>query len=63
MAFDPLRKLADAGNSVDMLSDAQKAAFGQLTEHEVDVITSVQAKLASVGAEVEGQDINIVRIG
>jgi hypothetical protein len=63
MAFDPLQKLAEAGNPIDMLTDTQKAAFAELTEHEVDVITSVQAKLAHASAEVEGQDFNIVRIG
>jgi hypothetical protein len=63
MAFDPLRQLADAGNPVDMLTNEQKAAFGQLTEEEVRVITSVQAKLSAVSAEVEGQDFNILRIG
>ena len=63
MPFDALQKLADAGNPVDMLTEDQKAAFSELTEHEVDVITSVQAKLATVSAEVEGQDNNILRIG
>ncbi|WP_052681700.1 aroma-sacti cluster domain-containing protein [Saccharothrix sp. ST-888] len=63
MAFDPIRKLAEAGNAVDMLTEEQKAAFSKLTEHEVEVLTSVQAKLAVVSAEVEGQDINLVRIG
>lgn len=63
MAFDALQKLAEAGNPVDMLTDEQKTAFASLTEHEIEVITSVQAKLAGVSAEVEGQDFNIVRIG
>ncbi|WP_328901994.1 MULTISPECIES: aroma-sacti cluster domain-containing protein [unclassified Streptomyces] len=63
MAFDPIRKLSEAGNSVDMLTDEQKAAFSSLTEHEVEVLTSVQAKLATASAEVEGQDVNIIRIG
>ena len=63
MAFDPIRKLAEAGNSVDVLTDGQRAAFSQLSEHEVEVLTSVQAKLSAVSADVEGQDINIIRIG
>ena len=63
MSFDPLQKLAQTGHAVDMLSEEQRAALSTLTEHEIDVLTSVEARLASVGGEVEGQDFNIFRVG
>jgi hypothetical protein len=64
MAFDPIQKLADGGNAVDLLTDSQREVVAELTEHEVDVINSVKARLSVAGGgEVEGQDVNIFRIG
>ena len=64
MAFDALQALAAAGNPVDLLTDEQKAAVSGLTEHEVETLTSIQARLNAVGGgEVEAQDINIFRVG
>jgi hypothetical protein len=63
MAFDPMQRLAEAGTPVDLLTDEQRAVVSQLTAHEVDVLTSVKARLESAGGgEVEGQDVNIFRI-
>jgi hypothetical protein len=62
MPFNALEALAAAGNPVDLLDDEKKAALSELSEQEVQVLTSIQARLASVGgAEVEGQDVNIFR--
>jgi hypothetical protein len=63
MSFDPLQKLADTGHAVDLLSEDQKAALSTLTEHEIDVLTSVETRLAHVGGEVEGQDFILFRVG
>ncbi|WP_037600936.1 aroma-sacti cluster domain-containing protein, partial [Streptacidiphilus rugosus] len=64
MAFDALSKLASAGNAVDLLTVEQQAVVAQLSEEEVAVLTSVQARLNAVGGgEVEGQDVVIFRIG
>jgi hypothetical protein len=64
MAFDPIQKLAEAGNPVDLLTAEQRAVVASLTEHEVEVLNSVKARLDAVGGgEVEGQDVNIFRIG
>lgn len=62
MAFDAMAALAAAGNNVDLLTDEQRAVVDALTEEEVTILTSVQARLQAVGAgEVEGQDVNIFR--
>ncbi|MFC1411291.1 aroma-sacti cluster domain-containing protein [Streptacidiphilus sp. N1-12] len=64
MAFDALEKLAEAGNQVDLLTPEQQDVVSQLTEEEVTILTSVQAKMNAVaGEDVEGQDVNIFRIG
>ncbi|MFC5911355.1 aroma-sacti cluster domain-containing protein [Streptacidiphilus monticola] len=64
MAFDALSKLASAGNAVDLLTAEQQAVVAELSEEEVEVITTLQARLSAVGGgEVEGQDVVIFRIG
>jgi hypothetical protein len=64
MAFDAMQQLADAGNPVDLLTGEQREIVSQLSEHEVEVLNSVKARLDAVGGgEVEGQDVNIFRFG
>ena len=58
MAFDPLQKLAESGTPIDLLTDEQRAVLSSLSEYEVGVIASVQARLEAAGGEVEGQGVN-----
>lgn len=60
MDFDPLASLRQAGNPVDLLSDAQRDVLAQLTEGEVAVLNSVKLRLDAVSdAEVEGHSTAI----
>ncbi|WP_329173153.1 aroma-sacti cluster domain-containing protein [Streptomyces sp. NBC_01477] len=60
MDFDPLASLRQAGNPVDLLSDAQRDVLAQLTEDEVAVLNSVKQRLDAVAdAEVEGHSTAI----
>ncbi|MFI0944084.1 aroma-sacti cluster domain-containing protein [Streptomyces sp. NPDC021020] len=60
MDFDPLASLRQAGNPVDLLSDAQRDVLAQLTEDEVAVLNSVKTRLDAVAdAEVEGHSTAI----
>ncbi|MFC8716446.1 aroma-sacti cluster domain-containing protein [Kitasatospora sp. NPDC057198] len=47
--------LRNAGANLDALSDAERGVLASLSEGEISVITSVQARLNAVAAEVEGQ--------
>jgi hypothetical protein len=63
MAFDPLEALREAGNPVDVLSEAQRSVLAGLTEEEVATWNGIKARLdAAVGsaAEVEGQGVNLI---
>lgn len=55
MAFDPIKRLAEAGTPTDLLTDEQRAVLSTLTEHEVAVLTSVKARLEAAGGDVQGQ--------
>jgi len=55
MTFDALASLREAGHPVDLLSDAQRAVFAQLTEAEVYVLNSVKERVdAACDYDVEG---------
>lgn len=59
MAFDPIQKLAEAGNPVELLTEGQRGVLSTLSEKEVEVITAVKARLEAAGGDVEGQDVNL----
>jgi hypothetical protein len=60
MAFDALEALRQAGNPVDLLSDAEREVLGQLTQAEVDVLNSVKKRLEAISAgEVEAHSIGV----
>jgi hypothetical protein len=63
MAFDALAALREAGNPVDVLSEAERSVLARLTEEEVATWNSIKARLdAAVGsaAEVEGQGVIVI---
>ena len=60
MSFDALAALREAGNPVDLLTEAQRDVLAGLTEHEVAVLNSVKQRLDAVSdAEVEGHSATI----
>lgn len=59
MAFDPIRRLAEARVPVHHFNDRQREILSSLTEWEVDVLCSVTARLDASASEVEGQDANV----
>ena len=56
MSTDSLEILRQAGAPVDKLPEAQRAVFEGLSEHEVEVLASLQAKLNEAASDVEGQE-------
>jgi hypothetical protein len=46
MPFDPLEALREAGQPVDLLSRRQRETLAALTEHEVEVLLSIQRRLS-----------------
>lgn len=59
MATDSLQRFRDAGTAVDNLNDEQRAVLRSLNDNEVEVLTSVQARLAAAGDDVEAQGIGL----
>jgi DNA-binding CsgD family transcriptional regulator len=59
-SFDALEALKEAGEPVNLLSDGQRAVLASLTEHEVQVLLSVQQRLQTVRGEVEGQELKLL---
>jgi hypothetical protein len=60
VAFDALEALRQAGNPVDLLSDAERDVLAQLTEAEVSVLNSVKKRLDAVSVdEVEAHSAAI----
>jgi hypothetical protein len=60
VAFDALEALRQAGNPVDLLSDAERDVLVQLTEAEVSVLNSVKKRLDAVSVdEVEAHSAGI----
>lgn len=60
MPFDPLQALREAGQPVDLLSCHQREILGTLTEHEVEVLLSIQRRLSEAEPEVEGQELKLL---
>jgi hypothetical protein len=60
MAFDALSALKDAGNPIDMLSEAQRKVLAGLSTEEVATWNSIKGRLDAVGGEVEGQHVFII---
>lgn len=60
MPFDPLEALREAGQPVDLLSRHQREILATLTEHEVDVLLSIQHRLSEAEPEVEGQELKLL---
>jgi hypothetical protein len=61
MTFDALAALRDAGNPVDLLTQAQREVLAQLSEAEVAVLNSVKERLDDVAdVEVEAHTVKIV---
>jgi DNA-binding CsgD family transcriptional regulator len=62
MSFNPLDALREAGNPVDLLTEAQQGVFAQLSEDEVAVLNSIKRRLDGLPeSEVEGHgDIKIL---
>lgn len=60
MDFDALESLRQAGNPVDLLSDAERQVFARLTEAEVAVLNSVKERLDAItDDEVEAHSMGI----
>jgi DNA-binding CsgD family transcriptional regulator len=60
MPFDALEALRQAGQPIDLLSGSQREVLAALTEHEVDVLLSIQRRLSEVEPEVEGQEMKLL---
>jgi DNA-binding CsgD family transcriptional regulator len=62
MSFNPIEALREAGNPVDLLTEAQQGVFAQLSEDEVAVLNSIKKRLDDLPEpEVEGHgDIKIL---
>ncbi|GAA5194514.1 hypothetical protein GCM10023322_59110 [Rugosimonospora acidiphila] len=59
-SFDALEALKEAGQPIDLLSEGQREVVASLTEHEVQVLLSVQQRLRAAQAEVEGQELKLL---
>jgi DNA-binding CsgD family transcriptional regulator len=60
MPFDALEALKEAGQPVDLLSTGQREVLATLTEHEVEVLVSIQQRLSLVDTEVDGQELKLL---
>lgn len=62
MSFNPLEALREAGNPVDLLTQAQQEVFAQLSEDEVTVLNSIKKRLDDLPeSDVEGHgDIKLL---
>ena len=45
---------------MDLLTDGQRQALSALTEHEVEVLVTVQQRLRAAQPEVEGQELKLL---
>lgn len=54
---DSLEALRRAGAPVDLLPEAYRQVFAELSQHEVEVVSSVQTRLNAAGGDVEAQEI------
>ena len=60
MSFDAITALREAGQPVDLLTHDQRQVLSALTEHEVEVLVSVQQRLRAAQPEVEGQELKLL---
>jgi DNA-binding CsgD family transcriptional regulator len=60
MSFDAIKTLREAGQPIDLLSSGQREVLAALTEHEVDVLLSIQRRLGEVEQDVEGQEMKLL---
>jgi hypothetical protein len=60
MPFDAITALREAGQPVDLLTDGQRQVLSALTEHEVEVLVTVQRRLRAAQPEVEGQELKLL---
>jgi DNA-binding CsgD family transcriptional regulator len=60
MSFDAIKTLREAGQPIDLLSSSQREVLAALTEHEVDVLLSIQRRLGEVEPDVEGQEMKLL---
>lgn len=60
MSYDAITALREAGQPVDLLTDGQRQVLSSLSEHEVDVLVTVQRRLSAVQSEVEGQELKLL---
>lgn len=60
MPFDAITALREAGQPVDLLTDGQRRVLSALTEHEVEVLVTVQRRLRAAQPEVEGQELKLL---
>jgi DNA-binding CsgD family transcriptional regulator len=60
MPFDPLDTLRQEGQPVDLLTSRQREILATLTQHEVEVLLSVQRRLSEAEPEVEGQELKLL---
>jgi len=60
MSFDAITALREAGQPVELLTDAQRQALSTLTEDEVQVLVKVQQRLRATQPDVEGQELKLL---
>ncbi|MET8147152.1 aroma-sacti cluster domain-containing protein [Actinoplanes sp. NPDC049668] len=60
MSFDAITALREAGQPVELLTDAQREVLSTLTEDEVQVLVKVQERLRATQPEVEGQELKLL---
>jgi DNA-binding CsgD family transcriptional regulator len=60
MSFDALAALREAGQPIDLLSSSQCGVLAGLTEHEVEVLLSIQRRLSEVEPDFEGQEMKLL---
>lgn len=61
MSFDALSALREAGQPVDLLSDAQRSVFASLSQAEVAVLNSLKERLDAVSdGDVEGHELKVI---
>jgi hypothetical protein len=60
MPFDALEALREAGQPIDLLSSSQCGVLAGLTEHEVEVLLSIQRRLSEVEPDFEGQEMKLL---
>jgi DNA-binding CsgD family transcriptional regulator len=60
MSFNALEALRAAGQPIDLLSSSQCGVLAELTEHEVEVLLSIQRRLSEVEPDIEGQELKLL---